>query len=275
MPAFAQIHNHSFPRVRLLAAVVLAGAALPSHGAEYLSGIEWPEPRVITPGASDRDPPSDAVVLFGGTDASAWKGGDKWTIKDGALVVGKSMIETKQAFGDCQLHIEWSAPTPPTGAGQERGNSGVFFGPYEIQVLDCFENKTYVDGQAAAVYKQQPPLVNAMRRPGEWNTYDIIWRAPRFADDGSLQSPAAVTVLHNGVLVQNHFELLGDTPYNRPPRYQRHPEKLPIRLQDHGNPVRFRNIWIREIERIVGKQAHAPALRDGTTVTPIGEKTGK
>ena len=255
-----------------VAATVLAVHCLPSHGGEYLSGIEWPEPPVVTPGATDREPPSDAIVLFGGEDTSAWVGGEKWTVKDGELIVGKGMIQTSQHFGDCQLHIEWSAPTPATGTGQQRGNSGVFFGNYEIQVLDCFENTTYFDGQAAAIYKQQPPLANAMRRPGEWNSYDIIWRAPRFTADGVLSSPAAVTVLHNGILVQNHFELLGDTPYNRPPRYEPHPPELPIRLQDHGNPVRFRNIWIREIEPLNGKRVRRPAIREGETITPIGKK---
>lgn len=250
-------------------------SSMPSHGGEYLSGIEWSEPPVVTPGATDREPPSDAIVLFGGEDASAWVGSEKWTVQAGELVVGKGMIQTRQAFGDCQLHIEWSAPTPATGTGQQRGNSGVFFGNYEIQVLDCFENTTYFDGQAAAIYKQQPPLANAMRRPGEWNSYDIIWRAPRFADDGTLTSPAAVTVLHNGVLVQNHFELLGDTPYNRPPRYEPHPLELPIRLQDHGNPVRFRNIWVRQIESLQGKRVRPAAIRDGDTITPIAEKSEK
>ena len=246
-----------------------------ARGAEYLSGIDWPAPPVVTPGDTDRDPPSDAVVLFGGEDAAAWNGGEKWTVADGELVVGKGMIQTKQTFGDCQLHIEWSAPTPATGAGQQRGNSGVFFGPYEIQILDCYENTTYFDGQAAAIYKQHPPLANAMRKPGDWNSYDIIWRAPRFRSDGSLEQPAAVTVLHNGVLVQNHFELLGDTPYNRPPRYQPHPATLPIRLQDHGNPVRFRNIWVREIEPAVGKRVRPPSIREGETTTPIPEKSGE
>ena len=263
-----------FPIIAVTVAVAVV-QGMPSQGGEYLTGIEWEEPPVITPGATDRDPPSDAIVLFGGNDASAWHGAEKWTVEDGELVVGKGVIETKQAFGDCQLHIEWSAPIPATGTGQQRGNSGVFFGPYELQVLDCYENSTYFDGQAAAIYKQQPPLVNAMRKPGDWNCYDIIWRAPRFAEDGGLLSPAAVTVLHNGVLVQNHFELLGDTPYNRPPRYQRHPVQQPIRLQDHGNPVRFRNIWIREIKPLQGEQVRSPAIRDGDTLKPVAAKPEK
>jgi len=272
MHASTQSQSHIRSWSAVIAGTVLAVHGLPIRGGEYLSGIEWPEPPVVTPGATDREPPSDAIVLFGGEDTSAWVGGEKWTVKDGELIVGKGMIQTSQHFGDCQLHIEWSAPTPATGTGQQRGNSGVFFGNYEIQVLDCFENTTYFDGQAAAIYKQQPPLANAMRRPGEWNSYDIIWRAPRFSADGVLSSPAAVTVLHNGILVQNHFELLGDTPYNRPPRYEPHPPELPIRLQDHGNPVRFRNIWIREIEPLNGKRVRRPAIREGETITPIGKK---
>ena len=268
-----QSRTRSWFAVFVVTACSVSG--MPSHGGEYLSGIEWPEPPVVTPGATDREAPSDAIVLFGGEDASAWDGGERWTVQDGELIVGKGMIQTRQPFGDCQLHIEWSAPIPATGTGQQRGNSGVFFGPYELQVLDCYENSTYFDGQAAAIYKQQPPLVNAMRKPGDWNCYDIIWRAPRFAADGTLTSPAAVTVLHNGVLVQNHFELLGDTPYNRPPRYEPHPLKLPIRLQDHGNPVRFRNIWVREIDSLAGKRVRPAAIREGDTITPIAENSKK
>ena len=165
----------------------------------------------------------DAIVLFDGKDLSAWNGADTWKIEDGAD--GRrpaTMIETKQQFGDCQLHIEWSAPTPAKGEGQGRGNSGVFFGPYELQVLDSYENETYFDGQAGAIYKQTPPMVNAMRQPGEWNVYDVIWTAPRFNDDGTLASPAFITALHNGVVIQNHFQLLGDTPFNRPPQYNKH-----------------------------------------------------
>ena len=179
------------------------------------------------------------------------------------MVAGGGDITSKEAFGDCQLHIEWSAPVPPTGAGQGRGNSGVFLmNTYEIQVLDSFDNQTYFDGQAGAIYKQTPPEVNAMRPPGQWNVYDIIWTAPRFHEDGSLKSPAYMTALHNGVLILNHFELLGDTPYDRAPRYAAHADQLPIRLQDHGNPVRFQNIWVRNIKPAQGKQVRAPFLRN-------------
>lgn len=249
-------------------AVVLMTSSL-SRGQEYLTGIEWPEPKVVDPGDSAADPPEDAVVLFDGTDLSAWENGDRWRVEDGVAIIGRGEIRSKQAFGDCQVHIEWSAPTPPRGRGQGRGNSGLFFGPYEMQILDSYDNETYFDGQAASIYKQTPPLVNAMRPPGEWNVYDVIWTAPRFNDDGSLKSPAYITALHNGVLVLNHFELLGDTPFNRPPRYEKHPVKQPIRLQDHGNPVRFRNIWVREIEPIVGKRVRAPYMDDGEEETPI------
>ena len=233
--------------------------------AEYLPGIEWEEPRQVTPGKNNQDPPSDAVILFDGVDTNAWNNAETWSVTDGFLIVGKGMISTKEAFGDCQLHVEWSSPLPAEGTGQGRGNSGVFFGPYEIQVLDSFENATYFDGQAAAIYKQAPPLVNVMRKPGEWNSYDIIWNTPRFDAEGKLTEPATVTVLHNGVLVQNNFELLGDTPFNRPPQYNPHPPELPIRLQDHRNPVRFRNIWIREIAPIQGKRTQQPTLRDKKT----------
>jgi len=232
---------------------------------EYLPGVDWPEPPVVTPGSQNSQPPSDAVVLFDGTDLSAWNNGDRWQVVDGIAIVGKDLITTKQSFGDCQLHIEWSAPAQPQSESQQRGNSGVFFGAYEIQILDSYQSQTYFDGQAGAIYKQTPPMVNAMRPPGEWNVYDLLWTAPRFCDDGSLRSPAYLTSLHNGVLILNHFQLLGDTAWHRPPQYEKHPAKLPISLQDHGYPVRFRNIWVREWKPIVGKQAHPPRYFDHET----------
>jgi hypothetical protein len=244
--------------------VVLTAAALAaarSCAQEYLTGIEWPEPPVISPGAEPGDPPSDATILFDGKDLSAWNNAESWKIEDGAMVVGRAVIETKQQFGNCQLHIEWSAPTPAKGEGQGRGNSGVFFAPYELQVLDSYENETYFDGQAGAIYKQMPPMVNVMRPPGEWNVYDVVWTAPRFNDDGTLASPAFITVLHNGVLIQNHFQLLGDTPFTRPPQYNKQTVEQPIRLQDHGNPVKFRNIWVREWKPIVGKRVREPNMK--------------
>jgi hypothetical protein len=242
-----------------------------SAAAEYLTGIQWPKPPVVTPG-SQGSPPSDAIVLLGMKQGlSAWEGGENWSFQDGVATVGKGPIETKKKFGDCQLHVEWSAPNPPQGHGQERGNSGIFLmGLYEIQILDSYQNKTYFDGQAGSIYKQTPPRVNAMRPPGEWNAYDILWTGPRFAEDGSLQSAATITALHNGVLILNHFTLLGDTPYNRPPEYRKHKAKGPISLQDHDYPVRFRNIWVREIKPLVGRQVRKPYLRDGEgKETPI------
>ncbi len=267
VPNFFRLH------LAAIASILACFLLLTVSAEEYLPGIEWEEPTAVTPGKTNQDPPSDAVILFNGVDTSGWNNAETWKVTDGSLIVGRGMISTKETFGDCQLHVEWSSPRPAKGTGQGRGNSGVFFGPYEIQVLDSFENATYFDGQAAAIYKQAPPLVNAMRKPGEWNSYDIIWKTPRFDAAGNLTEPATVTVLHNGVLVQNNFELLGDTPYNRPPRYSPHPPELPIRLQDHRNPVRFRNIWVRKITPIRGTQAQPPAIRNGKTTTPL-PKTG-
>lgn len=216
---------------------------------EYKSGIEWEKPPVVDPGDA-HTPPSDAIVLFDGSDLSAWNGGENWTVKDGtASPTGKGGITTRQSFGDVQLHVEWAAPETIEGRGQGRGNSGIFFmGKYEVQILDSYDNETYYDGQAASIYKQWPPLVNACRKPGQWQTYDILFTAPRFDDEGNVLSPAYLTVLHNGVVVQNHTKLLGGTFYDRPPAYEPHPEQLPLFIQDHGNPVRFRNIWVRELK---------------------------
>jgi len=230
---------------------------------EYLPGIKWPEPMVVTPGEQNSLPPSDAVVLFDGTDLAQWENGENWPVADGVAFSGKGYITSKPKFGDCQVHLEWSAPMPAKGEGQGRGNSGLFLmGIYEIQVLDSYQSKTYPDGQAGAIYKQTPPMVNVMRPPGEWNAYDIFWTRPRFNADGLLKSPAYITAVHNGVLILNHFELQGHTPYDVPAKYTQHADKLPISLQDHGNPVRFRNIWVREIEPIVGKRIHEPKYRD-------------
>jgi hypothetical protein len=227
-------------------AIVLLALAL--NAEEWVSGIVWPEPAVVDPGPVG-GLPSDAVVLFDGKDLSKWDNADKWRIQDGCAVAGGGDISTKQGFGDCQLHVEWATPEKVEGEGQGRGNSGVFLmGLYEVQILDSYENKTYYDGQAAAIYKQHPPLVNACRKPGQWQTYDIIFEAPRFdPQHNRLTRPAFITVLQNGVLVQNHFMILGATEWDRAPHYDVHPPKLPIKLQDHGNPTRFRNIWIREL----------------------------
>jgi hypothetical protein len=249
---------------------LLLATSITGQAQEYLTGIEWQQPPIITPGVTNDAAPSDAVVLFDGSDMSHWKNAETWKIEDGSMVTGSGPITSTDEFGDCQVHIEWSAPTKIVGSSQGRGNSGVFLmGQYEVQVLDSFDNETYFDGQAGAVYKQTPPMVNAMRKPGEWNTYDIFWTAPRFNDDDSLKSPAFITVVHNGVLLLNHFELLGDTPYNRPPKYSNHGEKGPLSLQDHGNPVRFRNIWVRELKAVEGKRVRAPYLRDGNKEIPV------
>ena len=208
------------------------------------------EPRVVDPGP----PPADAIILFDGKDLSQWKGSltggpARWAVEDGVAVVNRTgNISTKQEFGDCQLHIEWATPAEVKGSGQGRGNSGVFLsGRYEIQVLDSYNNKTYFDGQAGAVYKQHPPLVNVCRKPGEWQTYDIIYHAPRFDDAGKVLKPGTVTVLQNGVLIQDHAEITGPTSGPAHQSYKPHPLKQSLTLQDHGNPVRYRNIWIREL----------------------------
>lgn len=219
-----------------------------------------PVPRSVTPGKSCGDAPSDAIVLFNGKSLSSWvkeKDGSApgWKLdKDGAMTVvkGSGNIKTKEAFGDCQLHIEWREPAAIAGSSQTRGNSGIFFmGQYELQVLDSYNNPTYVNGQAGSIYKQHIPLVNASRKPGEWQYYDVIFTAPRFFADGKVQSPARITVLHNGVLVQNNVEIKGHTVWIGKPEYTKHGDKEPIVLQDHGldggNPMSYRNIWIREL----------------------------
>lgn len=238
-------------------------------GANAALGMPWPihstdrpQPPVVTPGASPAAPaapPSDAVVLFDGSSLDAWEAVDtlgqrhlaRWTVRDGYFEVarGTGSIQTKRGFGDAQVHIEWMAPSPPHGTGQDRGNSGVFLmGMYEVQVLDSYGSQTYPDGQAAAVYGQYPPLVNASRPPGEWQTYDIAFRAPRFDAAGAVTSPAMVTVFHNGVLVQNNVVLTGPTGHHQRPPYAAHADRIPLGLQDHGHPVRFRNVWVRELK---------------------------
>ena len=242
----------------------------PATADEYLNGITWEVPPIVTPGATDSQPPSDATILFDGKDLSKWDNGERWSLEDGCMITGEGKLVSKEEFGDCQVHIEWSAPTPAKGDGQKRGNSGVFLmGIYEIQVLDSYENETYHDGQAGAIYKQTPPAVNAMRKPGDWNVYEIFWTAPRFNEDGSLKSPAYITATHNGVLIHNHFEIKGDTPFSRPPSYKPHGERGPISLQDHGNPVRFRNIWVREFKPASGEQTRPPFMKKGDKETPI------
>lgn len=239
-----------------IAAIALGvTAAMAGLKQEYKSGIVWPEPKVVTPGKLDSEPPSDALVLFDGNDLAKWNSGEKWDVKDGVATSQKSDITTKDSFGDCQLHIEFATPEKVSGSGQGRGNSGVFMmNKYEVQILDSYGNKTYFDGQCGSLYKQTPPMVNACRKPGEWQSYEIIFNAPKFAEDGKVLKPAYATVIQNGIVVQNHFELLGSTFYDQPAHYEKHAEKMPIRLQFHGNPVRFRNIWIREIVQLEGKK---------------------
>jgi hypothetical protein len=236
---------------------LILGTTLVVRGAfvdEFKSGINWAEPKVIDPGPMGGTP-SDAIVLFDGKDLSKWENGDKWEIKEGYAVSRESGITSKESFGDCQLHVEWATPAEVSGEDQGRGNSGVYLmDHYEVQILDSYENKTYFDGQAGALYKQHPPMVNACRKPGEWQAYDIIFTAPHFDDQGKVVKPAYITVLQNGVVIQNHFELMGETAYDHAPVYVPHPPKAPIHLQFHGNPVRFRNIWVREIAEPEGKK---------------------
>ncbi len=215
-----------------------------------------PLPPVVDPGPAGEPvlPPADAIVLFDGTDLSQWEGKEgqaaQWKIENGFMEVVKKTgdIRTRRKFGDCQFHVEWASPVEVQGESQGRGNSGVFLmGIYEVQVLDCYNNITYADGMAAAVYSQYPPLVNACRPPGEWQTFDIVFRRPRFDAEGNVIQPAFMTVFHNGILVQDHVDLTGPSAWKERPGYKAHEDKLPISLQDHGNPVRYRNIWIREL----------------------------
>ena len=257
--------------IRLVAAATLALmtlTAMPSHAQQHESKprpedteVWTPVPKVVTPGRTDDAPPADAIVLFDGRYLDEWVTASdgspaRWTVANGAMTVNKPTgdIRTKRRFGDYQLHIEWRIPAEITGKGQERGNSGVYLamtdsGGYELQVMDSYDNPTYVNGQAGSIYKQYPPLVNAARRPGEWQAYDVVWTAPRFNADGSLKSPAYVTAFHNGVLVQNHVALKGVTLYIGKPSYRAH-GAAPILLQAHEDPsapISYRNIWVRPL----------------------------
>lgn len=247
-----------------LASFALSFAAIAQKGDPKLTEVWEPVPKVITPGASFSDAPSDAIILFDGKDLSEWVSTNDnskpagWTVAGGVFTVDKSHgnIQTKREFTDYQLHLEWYIPHGITETGQSRGNSGLFLastGPgddgYEIQILDCYNNSTYVNGQTASIYKQAIPLANACKKPGEWQTYDIVWTAPRFNEDGTVKSPARITAFHNGVLVQNNFELKGQTLYIGQPSYKKHGPS-PIKLQAHGDPskpISFRNIWVREL----------------------------
>jgi hypothetical protein len=245
-----------------LTVFVLAAAVLMATSPEDwpMHDRNRPAPKAVEPGTASTQtqagrPPADAVVLFDGKDLSHWrdkkaKGPAGWKLSHDyfEVVKGTGDVETTQGFGDCQLHVEWATPSPAVGEDQDRGNSGVFLmGIYEVQVLDSYGSATYPDGQAGALYGQFPPLVNPVRPPGEWQTYDIVFHGPRFDAAGAVLRPARMTVLLNGVLIHDNRELLGPTTHKVRTPYSAHPERLPLSLQDHGHPVRYRNIWIREI----------------------------
>ena len=249
-------------RLTTIAVALLLGATA-AHAQRPEDTEVWtPVPRIVAPGATPSTAPSDAIVLFDGRSLGAWvsandAGPAKWTVADGALIVNKPAgdIETRRRFGAYQLHVEWRIPTTVTGSGQLRGNSGVFLAVapdvgYELQIMDSYHNDTYVNGQAASVYKQYAPLVNAAKPPGEWQTYDIVWHPPTFNADGSLATPATITAFHNGILVQDHVALKGGTRNTGLPEYHAH-GAAPIRLQAHGDPsppISFRNIWVRPLD---------------------------
>jgi hypothetical protein len=240
------------------AAKASAGAAKPEDTEQW-----EPVPLKVSPGVNDSAAPSDAIVLFDGRNLDQWvmtndRSPALWRVENGTLVVDKVLgnIETRRLFKDYQLHLEWRIPANVTGEGQARGNSGLFLastGPddqgYEIQILDSWDNRTYVNGQAASIYKQNPPLVNSSRKPGQWQSYDVVWTAPVFHSDGTLETPASVTLFHNGVLVQDHFCLLGETVYVGKPAYRKY-DRAAIKLQSHHDPsapISFRNIWVRDL----------------------------
>ncbi len=265
---------------RKLAALVIAVAAMPATAQDrpgfrdtpMLPDGEWrvhdadrPAPAVVAPAAVAGGAPADAVVLFDGRSTDAWRGDrGPWPIRDGTLVVparassgGENNLVTKQSFGDVQLHLEFRSPNPPAKASQDRGNSGIWFMQrYEVQILDAYRNPTYADGTVGAVYGWKPPLVNAARRPGEWQSYDIVFERPRFGGDGKLLRPAYFTAFLNGVLVQNHQAMLGTTIWRQVAHYEAHGDAAPIQLQDHDSPVAFRNIWVRRLDDAA--TAHEP-----------------
>jgi hypothetical protein len=237
---------HSLLKISFIASLLVCFSS-------QISAQDYQGPRIVSPADAISAPPSDAIVLFDGNNLSEWEstnGGDaKWTLENGAMTVAKGAgsIRSRRAFGDIQFHLEWRIPTDVSGKGQNRGNSGIHFQQrYEIQILDCFQNlnPTYVNGTAGSIYTQSEPLVNACRKAGEWQTYDVIYMAPRFKADGTLEKPARITLFQNGVLVQNNFELEGTT-YDHS-GYKAH-GNLPLELQDHGTAISFRNIWVREL----------------------------
>lgn len=248
----------------LLSTSIIITTSFAQQGDPKATEFYSPVPKIITPGKASSDAPSDAIILFGGKNLNEWVSTNDtakpatWTVANNYMTVNKKAgnIQTKRSFTDYQLHIEWRIPANITGEGQARGNSGIFLastGPgdagYEIQVLDGYNNKTYVNGQTGSIYKQAIPLANACKKPGEWQVYDIIWTAPRFNEDGTIKTAARVTAFHNGVLVQNNYELKGETAYIGAPVYKKH-GPAPIKLQAHGDkskPISFRNIWVREL----------------------------
>jgi hypothetical protein len=263
----SQPHKFRLGALCGIGVAAIGAAALLSFAADDTPAAGWhvhdrarPQPPVVTPPTPSTQEqvgtaPSDAVVLFDGKDLSKWvdktgKGEAKWKVQDGYFeaVKGSGQISTKESFGDCQLHAEWMAPNPPVGKDQDRGNSGIFLmSQYEAQVLDSYQAETYADGMAGAVYGQYPPQVNATLPPGKWQVYDIVFHAPRFNADGSVASPARETIFLNGLLVQDDVSLKGSTTHMNLAKYVHHADKAPIYLQDHGHPVRYRNIWIRPI----------------------------
>ena len=248
----------------LIATAMIATASFAQKGDPKLTEFYSPVPKVITPGKLNTNAPSDAIILFDGKNLSEWVSTEDttkeaaWIVAKKVLTVKKSLgnIQTKRTFTDYQMHIEWRIPANITGEGQARGNSGIFLAStgkgdagYEMQILDNYNNATYVNGQAGSIYKQAIPLVNVCKKPGEWQAYDIVWTAPRFNEDGTVKIPAHVTAFHNGVLVQNNYELKGETAYIGAPVYKKHGPS-PIKLQAHGDksePISFRNIWIRDL----------------------------
>jgi hypothetical protein len=273
--------------LKYLLAISLSSGLVSTVSAQLATGWkahDWERaaPKIVTPGESNLPaaPPSDAIVLFDGSSLDNWCDSEgnpsKWNIVDGVMesVAGSGYIFTKQAFGDMQLHIEWAAPVKVEGRSQGRGNSGVFLmGLFEVQVLDSFDNRTYADGQAASVYGQYPPLVNASRRPGEWQAYDIIFHRPKFDARGALTDKATVTVLHNGVLVQDATRPLGPTSWILHKPYRDIGPKAPLSLQDHGNPVRYRNIWVRDLN--INPYPPPTEAYDQTSFVPSAEQMDK
>lgn len=255
-----------YKKISLVIVAGIVSVHLSAQGDPKKTEVYTPVPKVVTPGATAADAPSDAIILFDGTNLDEWRSTRDstkpaaWTMSSDAdftVKKGTGNIQTKRLFTDYQLHIEWRIPQLISGSGQARGNSGVFLastGPgdegYEIQVLDNYNNSTYVNGQAGSIYKQYIPLANACKKPGEWQVYDIVWTAPRFNEDGTVKAPARVTAFHNGVLIQNNVEVKGITVYIGEPSYKKKHDASPIKLQDHGDPsepISFKNIWVREL----------------------------